>query len=273
VLDTPISETAILGLAVGAAAAGLRPIVEIMYLDFIGVCLDQLMNQAAKLRYMTGGAVTLPLTVRTQFGSGRSSGSQHSQSLEVLLAHIPGLTIVMPSTPADAYGLLRAAIRDPNPVIVIENRALYGRRQARCAENHIVPIGRAAVVRPGRDLTIVSVSRMVHESLQAATELAQLGVEAEVVDLRTIVPLDWPTVFESVTRTSRLLIAHEAVTDFGIGAEIAARVADELFWALDAPIRRVGAPYTPAPYAPSLEREWMPSAATIVAAARELIAQ
>ncbi len=264
VVDTPISETAIIGLAVGAAAAGLRPVVEIMYLDFIGVCLDQLLNQAAKLRFMTGGAVSLPMTVRTQFGSGRSSGSQHSQSLEALLAHIPGLTVVMPSTPADAYGLLRAAIRDPN---------LYGHREQRCADDHIVPIGKAAVVRAGRDLTIVSMSRMVRESLKAAAELDAMGIDAEVIDLRTIVPLDWPAVFASVTKTSRLLVAHEAVTDFGIGAEIAARVADELFWALDAPIRRVGAPYTPAPYAPSLEREWMPGSATIVAAAKQIVAQ
>jgi 2-oxoisovalerate dehydrogenase E1 component len=273
VLDTPISETAIIGLAVGAAAAGLRPVVEIMYLDFIGVCLDQLLNQAAKLRFMTGGAISLPMTVRTQFGSGRSSGSQHSQSLEALLAHIPGLTVVMPSTAADAYGLLRAAIRDPNPVIVIENRALYGHREQRCADDHIVPIGQAAVVRAGRDLTIVSMSRMVRESLKAAAELEAIGIDAEVIDLRTIVPMDWPAVFASVTKTSRLLVAHEAITDFGVGAEIAARVADELFWALDAPIRRVGAPYTPAPYAPSLEREWMPGSATIVAAAKKLVAQ
>ena len=164
-LDTPISETAIVGLGVGASMAGLKPVVEIMYLDFIGVCLDQLLNQAAKLRFMTGGAVTLPMTVRTQFGSGRSSGSQHSQSLEVLLAHIPGLTVVMPSTPADAYGLLRSAIQDPNPVIVIENRALYGKREAQCPADHTVPIGQAVVRRPGRDLTIVSFSRMVLDSL------------------------------------------------------------------------------------------------------------
>ncbi len=273
VLDTPISETAILGLGVGASMAGLKPVVEIMYLDFIGVCLDQLLNQAAKLRFMTGGAVTLPMTVRTQFGSGRSSGSQHSQSLEALLAHIPGLTVVMPSTPADAYGLLRSAIQDPNPVIVIENRALYGKREHRCPSEHTVPIGQAVVRRPGQDLTIVSFSRMVLDSLRAADELAGLGIEAEVIDLRTVVPLDWPTVLESVRRTGRLLVAHEAVTDFGVGAEVAARVADEAFWSLDAPVRRVGAPFTPAPYAPSLEREWVPNTAGIVEAARRLAAE
>ena len=273
VLDTPISETAIVGLGVGASMAGLKPVIEIMYLDFIGVCLDQLLNQAAKLRFMTGGAVTLPMTVRTQFGSGRSSGSQHSQSLEVLLAHIPGLTVVMPSTPADAYGLLRSAIQDPNPVIVIENRALYGKREAQCPADHTVPIGQAIVRRPGRDLTIVSFSRMALDSLRAADELAGAGIEAEVIDLRTVVPLDWPTVLESVRRTGRLLVAHEAVTDFGVGAEIVARAADDAFWSLDAPVRRVGAPFTPAPYAPSLEREWLPSSAGIVEAARRLAAE
>ena len=271
VLDTPISETAILGLAVGASLVGMKPVVEIMYLDFIGVCLDQLLNQAAKLRFMTGGAVSLPMTVRTQFGSGRSSGSQHSQSLEALLAHIPGLSVVMPSTPADAYGLLRAAIQDPNPVIVIENRALYGKREARCDPAYTVSIGSAVVRRPGRDLTIVSFSRMVLESLRAAEELARHGIDVEVIDLRTIAPLDWPTVLESVQRTGRLLVAHEAVTDFGVGAEVAARMADDAFWSLDAPVRRVGAPFTPAPYAPSLEREWLPGRDQVVAAARRLV--
>jgi 2-oxoisovalerate dehydrogenase E1 component len=235
------------------------------------VCLDQLLNQAAKLRYMTGGAVTLPMTVRTQFGSGRSSGSQHSQSLEVILAHIPGLTVVMPSTAADAYGLLRSAIQDPNPVIVIENRALYGKREPRCPPDHVVPIGQAVVRRSGRDLTIVTFSRMVHDSLRAAAELAAAGIEAEVIDLRTIAPLDWVTVADSVCRTGRLLVAHEAVTDFGVGAEVAARMADQAFWSLDAPIRRVGAPFTPAPYSPALERGWVPGRDQIVAAATQLV--
>ena len=259
-------------MAVGAAMVGMRPVVEVMYLDFIGVCLDQLLNQAAKLRYMSGGAVTLPLVVRTQFGSGRSSGSQHSQSLEALLAHIPGLTVVMPSTAADAYGLLRAAIRDPNPVIVIENRMLYGRKEPRVGRGHVVPLGKGAIVRPGRHVTIVTMSRMVHEALAAADELERRGIDAEVIDLRTISPLDWPLVRSSLDRTGRLLIAHDAVTDFGVGAEIAARAADDGFWSLDAPVRRVGAPFTPAPYAPGLEHEWVPGSAQIVAAARELIA-
>ena len=221
-LDTPISETAIVGVGVGSAMAGMRPVVEIMYLDFVGVCLDQLMNQAAKLPFMTGGRAQMALTVRTQFGAGRSSGSQHSQSLEVLLAHIPGLTVVMPSTPADAYGLLRTAIEDPNPVVFIENRLLYGMKGPKPPPDHRLPIGKAAVVRSGRHVTVVSVSRMVHECLAAADTLAEEGIELEVIDLRTVAPLDTGTILDSVRRTARLLVAHEAVVPFGIGAEIAA---------------------------------------------------
>ena len=270
VLDTPIAETAVMGLAVGAAMAGMRPVVELMYLDFLGVCLDQIMNQAAKLRYMTGGAVTLPLVIRTQFGSGRSSGSQHSQSLEAILAHIPGLTVVMPSSAADTYGLLRSAIDDDNPVIFIENRLLYERKAAPPPPGHRVPLGQAAVVRPGRDVSIVAWSHMTELALAAAGELATEGIEAEVLDLRTIVPLDRDAILASLRRTSRLVIAQEAVTEFGPGAEIAALAVREGFWSLDAPVARVGAPRSPAPYAPSLEQAWQPGVATIVAAAREL---
>ena len=270
VRDTPISESAIVGLGVGAAMAGMRPVVELMYLDFLGVCLDQLLNQAAKLPFMTGGAAEMALTVRTQFGAGRSSGSQHSQSLEALLAHIPGLTVVMPSTPADTYGLLRAAIQDPNPVVFIENRLLYGMKGPQPPVDHIIPIGRSAVVRPGTDVTVVSVSRMVHECLAAAEELAGDGVSVEVIDLRTVAPLDMIPILESVHKTSRLLIAHEAVVPFGIGAEIAATVARDGFWDLDAPIERIGADATPPPYAPELERAWLPDRADIAAALRRL---
>jgi 2-oxoisovalerate dehydrogenase E1 component len=273
VRDTPISESAIVGVAVGSAMAGMRPVVEIMYLDFLGVCLDQLLNQAAKLPFMTGGAARMALTVRTQFGAGRSSGSQHSQSLEALLAHIPGLTVVMPSTPADTYGLLRAAIQDPNPVVFIEHRLLYGMKGPRPPEDHVVPIGRAAVVRAGTDVTVVSVSRMVHEVLAAADLVADDGISVEVVDLRTVAPLDTTTILESVARTSRLLVAHEAVVPFGIGAEIAATVAREAFWALDAPIERIGAPPTPPPYAPELERAWLPGRDAIADAIRRVVQQ
>jgi 2-oxoisovalerate dehydrogenase E1 component len=270
VRDTPISETAVMGLGVGAAMAGMRPVVELMYLDFVGVCLDQLLNQAAKMPFMTGGAAQMSLTVRTQFGAGRSSGSQHSQSLEALLAHIPGLTVVMPSTPADTYGLLRAAIQDPNPVVFIENRLLYGMKGPQPRPDHVVPIGRAAVVRPGSDVTVVSVSRMVHDAVAAAEVLATEGISVEVIDLRTVTPLDTETILESVARTSRLLIAHEAVVPFGIGAEIAATVARDGFWNLDAPIERVGAAPTPPPYAPELERAWLPDRDVIADAIRRL---
>lgn len=272
VRDTPISETAIVGLGVGAAMAGMRPVVELMYLDFLGVCFDQLLNQAAKLPFMTGGAAEMALTVRTQFGAGRSSGSQHSQSLEALLAHIPGLTVVMPSTPADTYGLLRAAIDDPNPVVFIENRLLYGMKGPQPPADHVVPIGRASVVRVGTDITVVSVSRMVHEALAAADAVAGDGISVEVIDLRTVAPLDTATILESVAKTSRLLIAHEAVVPFGIGAEIAATVAREGFWTLDAPIERIGAAATPPPYAPDLERAWLPDRDTVAAALRRLAA-
>jgi 2-oxoisovalerate dehydrogenase E1 component len=270
VRDTPISETAIMGLGVGAAMAGMRPVVELMYLDFVGVCLDQLLNQAAKMPFMTGGTAEMSLTVRTQFGAGRSSGSQHSQSLEALLAHIPGLTVVMPSTPADTYGLLRAAIQDPNPVIFIENRLLYGMKGPQPTPDYILPIGQSAVVRAGTDLTVVSVSRMVHEALAAAEVVAGEGLSVEVIDLRTAAPLDMAPILESVHKTSRLLIAHEAATPFGIGAEIAATVVHEAFWDLDAPIVRVGAAATPPPYAPSLERAWLPDRHDITAALRRL---
>jgi 2-oxoisovalerate dehydrogenase E1 component len=272
VRDTPISETAIMGLGVGAAMAGMRPVVELMYLDFVGVCLDQLLNQAAKMPFMTGGTAQMALTVRTQFGAGRSSGSQHSQSLEALLAHIPGLSVVMPSTPADTYGLLRAAIQDPNPVVFIENRLLYGMKGPRPEAGHLLPIGVSARRREGTDVTVVSVSRMVHEAMAAAEALAEEGVSVEVIDLRTVAPLDMAPILESVTKTGRLLIAHEAVVPFGIGAEIAATVAREAFWDLDAPIERVGAASTPPPYSPPLERAWLPGRDDIAAAVRRLAA-
>ncbi|MCU1452052.1 MAG: bkdA [Acidimicrobiales bacterium] len=272
VRDTPISETAIMGVGVGAAMAGLHPVVELMYLDFVGVCFDQLLNQAAKMPFMTGGAAQMALTVRTQFGAGRSSGSQHSQSLEALLAHIPGLTVVMPSTPADTYGLLRAAIQDPNPVVFIENRLLYGMKGPQPAADHVVPLGKATIVRPGTDVTVVSISRMVHDVAAAAEHLSAEGISVEVIDLRTVAPLDMACILDSVERTGRLLIAHEAVVPFGIGAEIAATVAREAFWHLDAPIERIGAAPTPAPYAPSLERAWLPDRDRITDAIRRLAA-
>jgi 2-oxoisovalerate dehydrogenase E1 component len=272
VRDTPISETAVMGLGVGAAMAGMLPVVELMYVDFVGVCLDQLLNQAAKMPFMTGGAARMALTVRTQFGAGRSSGSQHSQSLEALLAHIPGLTVVMPSSPADTYGLLRAAIQDPNPVVFIENRLLYGMKGPQPSADFVVPLGKSAVVHAGTDVTVVSVSRMVHESVAAAECLAGEGISVEVIDLRTVAPLDMGPVLDSVAKTSRLLVAHEAVVPFGIGAEIAATVAREGFWNLDAPIERIGATATPPPYSPDLERAWLPDREDVADAIRRLAA-
>ncbi|WP_262056632.1 dehydrogenase E1 component subunit alpha/beta [Streptomyces sp. STR69] len=272
VRDTPISESAIVGTAVGAAMAGMKPVVEIMYMDFIGVCLDMLLNQAAKLRFMTGGRASMPLVVRTQFGAGRSSGSQHSQSLEALLAHIPGLTVVMPSNPADTYGLLRAAIQDPNPVVFVENRLQYGLKGPKPPADHLIPLGKAKVIREGTDITLVSWSRMVQDALAAAELLAGEGISVEVIDLRTIAPLDRETVLASLAKTNRLVIAHEAVRDFGVGAELSAMAVDEGFWHLDAPVTRVAPPSVPAPYAPSLEHVWLPSRDTIADTVRRIAA-
>lgn len=271
VLDTPISETAIVGLAVGAAMAGLRPIVELMYLDFIGVCFDQILNQAAKLAFMTGGKASMALTIRTQFGVGRSSGAQHSQSLEALLAHIPGLKVVMPADPADYYGLLRASILDPDPVVFIENRLSYGRRGPRPEPDHLVPIGVARVARTGLDVTIVAWSGMVHEALAAAEELMAEGVDAEVIDLRTVAPIDFATIRQSVAKTSRLLIAQQAVRQHGLGAEIAARMCVDGFWDLDVPIARLGGPFTPVPYSPGLEQVWLPGRNSIASTVRQMM--
>jgi 2-oxoisovalerate dehydrogenase E1 component len=271
VRDTPISESAIVGNAVGAAMAGMRPVVEVMYMDFIGVCLDALMNQAAKLRFMTGGRASLPLVVRTQFGAGRSSGSQHSQSLEALLAHIPGLTVVMPADPVEAYGLLRSAIRSPNPVVFVENRLQYGMKGPRPQADYLIPLGKARIARPGRDVTVVTYSRMLQEVLAAAEEIAAEGIEAEVIDLRTVAPFDRAAVLDSLQRTRRLVIVHEGVQDFGIGAEVAALAANEGFWHLDAPVVRVAPQAMPVPYSPVLEKAWLPDRAVIADALRRVM--
>jgi 2-oxoisovalerate dehydrogenase E1 component len=270
VIDTPISETAIVGLAVGSAMSGMRPIVELMFADFIGVCLDQLMNQAAKLRFMTGGRVTMPLVVRTQYGAGRSAGAQHSQSVEGLLAAIPGLRVVIPSTPADAYGLLRSAIEDDNPVVFIEHRHLYGRKDGGVRPEHRVPLGQAAVVRPGSTLTVVATGRLVHECVAAAEALAPEGIDVEVIDLRSIVPLDRDTVVASVARTGRLAVCHEAPAPFGPGSEIVSTIAEAAFWHLDAPPVRIAPPPIPAPYAQVLEQAWLPGRVRITDDLRRL---
>jgi len=271
VLNTPISEGAVCGVAIGAAQAGLRPVVEIMYIDFLTLALDQLVNQAAKAHFMSGGQLSVPLVLRTQGGAGSRAGAQHSQSLEAWLAHVPGLKVVMPSCAADAAGLLQSAIADPNPVVLVENKSLYFRRELVPELPEPVALGSAAIVRPGRDLTIIATSRMVGESLQAAHRLAADGIEAEVIDPRTLVPLDEHTIVSSVRRTGRAVVAHEAVTVGGFGAELAARVAELAFDCLEAPIGRVGAPFTPVPVSPPLEDAYRVGADQVYAAALSAI--
>jgi len=271
ILDTPISEAAIIGLAVGAAAQGLRPVVTIMFMDFIGVCFDQIINQMAKMKYMFGGKVRLPITVITNAGAGTGMAAQHSQSLEALLCHIPGLMVVMPSTPADAKGLMKSSIREDNPVFFVQHKRLGRIRGDVPDGDHTVPLGLARVVREGRDLTIVATSWMVHESLRAADRLAELGIEAEVIDPRTLQPLDTQTIVASVRKTHRALVVHEAVQFCGVGAEIAAQITAEAFDYLDAPPLRLGAPFSPVPYSPPLEQAWIPNAGQVVDLALKLV--
>jgi pyruvate dehydrogenase E1 component beta subunit len=271
VINTPISEAAITGVAVGAAQSGMLPVLEIMFVDFITLALDQLVNAAAKAHFMSGGQLTVPLVVRTQGGAGQRGAAQHSQSLESWLTHVPGLKVVMPSRAVDASGLLAAAIADPNPVVFVENKTLYFRKEVVPDRPQPVAIGEAAVLREGRDVTIVALSRLVHDALSAADELAADGIEAEVIDPRTLVPLDLETIVESVRRTNRLVVAHEAVAHGGFGAEIATRVQEAAFDDLDAPIVRVGAPFAPVPLSPPLEDAFLPGADDIVSAARSTL--
>jgi len=272
VRDTPITESAIIGAATGAAAAGLRPVCEIMFVDFIGVSMDQLFNQAAKMRYMFGGKAKVPMVLRTPQGAGIGAAAQHSQSLEAWFMHIPGLKVAMPSTPEDAKGLLITAIRDDNPVIFLEHKMLYGIKGEVPDEAYAIAFGQAAVRREGRDATIVATSNMVHTALEAAEALAGDGVLAEVIDPRTISPLDIDTIAASVKKTHRLVIAHEAVKTGGAGAEIAAQVIEAVFDYLDAPIVRIGAPFTPVPFSVPLEKAFIPGAADIAAAVKRICA-
>ena len=272
VRDTPISEAAIVGAAVGAAMGGLKPVVEIMFMDFITLAMDAVVNQAAKAHFMFGGQCSVPMVIRTPHGGGLNAGPQHSQCLEAWLAHVPGLKVVVPSNPADAYGLLRAAIDDPDPVIVVENKAMYSAKGELPDPPPVVPIGRASVSRSGKDLSIVAYGASVPLSLKAAATLALEGIEIEVIDLRSIQPWDESMVLESVKRTRRLVVVHEAVTAFGVGAEIAARVSEAAFGHLLAPVLRVGAAFMPIPFAPSLERGCLPAEADVVAAVRRCLA-
>jgi acetoin:2,6-dichlorophenolindophenol oxidoreductase subunit beta len=267
VLNTPISESAVCGVAVGAAQSGLRPVVEIMFIDFITLALDQLVNQAAKAHFMSGGQLSVPLVLRTQGGAGQRGAAQHSQSLESWLSHVPGLKVVMPSRAADVGGLLASAIADPGPVVFIENKALYFRREEVPDSPEAVPIGRAQTLRAGSDVTIVALSRMVGEALTAAERLAEDGIEADVIDPRTLVPLDLEAIVASVRRTNRIVVAHEAVEHGGFGAEIAAAVQAAAFDDLDAPIERVGAPFTPIPLSPPLEDAYLPGSDDVYLAA------
>ena len=268
VRNTPISESAVCGIAVGAAQSGLRPVVEIMFIDFITLALDQLVNQAAKAHFMSGGQLSVPMVLRTQGGSGGRAGAQHSQSLEAWLTHIPGLKVVMPANAADAAGLLLSAIADPNPVVFVENKSLYFRREDVPDTPEPVPIGRAKLLRRGRDVTIVALSRLVGDAMAAAERLAADGIEAEVIDPRTLIPLDLDPIADSVRRTGRAVVAHEAVRTGGFGAELAAELQAAAFDYLEAPIQRVGAPFMPVPLSPPLEDAYRPQSDQIDAAAR-----
>jgi pyruvate dehydrogenase E1 component beta subunit len=271
VRDTPISEAGFVGLGLGAALVGMRPVVELLFMDFALVAADQIVNQVAKMRYMAGGAVSAPIVIRAQQGGGRGNGAQHSQSFESWFAQVPGLITVAPSTPADAKGLLKSAIRSGNPVIFIEHKLLYNTKGEVPEGEHIVPIGKADVKRVGRDITIVSYSRTMLFALEAAEQLSKKGIEAEIIDLRTIEPLDMDTILESIRGTVRLLVVHESHTNCGLGAEIIARVNEQAPDVLIAPARRLGARHVPIPVAESLENAVLPQVADIVRIVEEMI--
>lgn len=271
VLDTPITETAIIGAGVGAALAGLRPVVDMHFADFMGVCMDEIFNQMAKIRYMFGGQASVPIVVRAPDGYSKGGAAQHSQSIEAWFVHTPGVQVVTPSNPADAKGLLKSAIRSNNPVIYFENKTLFSMKGEVPDGDVLVPIGKAKVTREGTDLTIVSYSASHVKCLQAAETLAKEGISAEVIDLRTLSPIDKDAILVSVAKTGRLMVVHEAVKQGGVGAEIAAIVAEDGIGYLDAPIVRVGAPFVPVPFAPTLEDLYKISASTIVEAARKLL--
>ncbi len=273
VRDTPISEAAIVGAAVGAAVSGLRPVAEVMIMDFISIALDQLVNHAAKSRFMSGGSLSVPLTVRTAVFGGIGSGATHSQTLEAWLAHVPGLKVAVPSTPADAKGLLSTCIFDDDPCVVVENVALYGERGPVPDGDHRVPLGSADIKRAGRDVTVVTYGRTVRDAMAAARVLSDEGIEVEVVDLRTLVPFDADTVLASVARTRRAVVAHHATRFAGFGAEVASTINEELFGQLDAPVHRIGARFAPIGSAPTLEAATMPSAGAIAEGIRRVIAR
>jgi pyruvate dehydrogenase E1 component beta subunit len=271
VVDTPISEQAIIGLGVGASVTGLRPIVDLMFMDFMCVALDQIVNQAAKLKYMFGGEVSLPLTITTAGGGGLSAAAQHSQSLEALLCHIPGLKVVFPSNPYDMKGLMISCIRENNPTVMIKHKRLLGMAAPVPEEAYAIPLGVANVLRHGSDVTIVAYARMANEALSAAETLAKEGIDCEVIDPRTLQPLDIDTVVESVKKTNRAVVVHEAVQFGGLGAEIASQIQESAFDYLDAPVSRVGAPFSPVPFSPALEKHYIPDAVRIADDVRAIL--
>lgn len=272
VMDTPISELGGAGVAVGAALTGLKPIFEFQFSDFATLAMEQIVNQAAKLRYMLGGEASVPVVFRMPAGSGTGAAAQHSQSLEAWFGHVPGLKVIQPSTPEDAKGMLLAALDDPDPVLIFEHKLLYKSRGPVPAGHYLTPIGKAAIRREGRDLTIVAGAIMVHRALEAAERMAQDGIDAEVIDLRSIRPIDHATILASVRKTGKLMIVYEGVKSFGVGAEISAAVAEsDAFDYLDAPILRLGGAEAPIPYNPDLERAAVPQVDTIEAAARRMI--
>ena len=270
VLDTPISETSIVGAAVGAALCGARPVVDMHFADFIACAMDEMVNQAAKARYMFGGQCSVPLVLRMPDGAINSAAAHHSQSMEAWMLHTPGVKLVAPANPYDAKGLLKSAIRDDDPVLYYEHKALFKTRGEVPDEEYLVPLGRAAVRRAGADVTIVSYSLMARRCLEAADELARDGIRAEVLDLRSLRPLDWDAIATSVRKTHRVVVAHEACRTGGVGAEIAARIGEELFDDLDAPVLRVGAKDVPMPFSPPLEKFVLPGPADVVAAVKRL---
>jgi pyruvate/2-oxoglutarate/acetoin dehydrogenase E1 component len=271
-MDTPISEAAIVGSALGCALTGLRPIAELMFIDFTGVCMDQIVNQVAKSRYMSGGHLKVPLVIRTQGGAGRSFAAQHSQSLEAWFMHTPGLKVILPATPADAKGLMKSAIRDDNPVMFIEHKLLFTTTGEVPEEDYLTPIGKADVKRTGQDVSLISYSRMVLRCLEAADLLAAEGISAEVVDLRSLTPLDMETVLESVAKTSRAVVVYEGCKNAGAGSEVAARLANEGFYLLDAPVKRVASLDCPIPFNKELEQVVIPETSEIVRHVRKLFA-
>ena len=271
IYDTPISEKGIIGLGVGASATGCRPILDLMFMDFLGECMDEVANQMAKMRFMFGGGATLPVTVLTMSGAGMNLAAQHSQSLEAWLAHLPGVKVVMPSNAYDAKGLIIAAARDDNPVFVVLNTLSLAMACEVPEEPYEVPIGKAEVIREGKDLSIIAVGRMVNEAMAAVKPLAELGVDAEVIDVRSIQPFDTETVVNSMKKTHRAVVVHEAVRFGGFGGEIVAQLQELAFDYLDAPIARVGAPFSPVPFSPALEKVYVPNAQSIVAEVKKTL--